>query len=194
LEASGAWPLSSLRQAFLNGTLTRLLDPDKILRTKIAEFVGHGDFGLASGQKSGGTFERVWYEEPVAYDEIAFEADVFLLKKARARELKHVEPTAAPSPGLAPVPVPTPGSGPTPGPGPEPAPVGTRTLRIVGTLRPELWNRLGTRILPKLRPGSELRLGVDFSVTVEGSQASQLEADLRQIVDELGLGESLRIE
>jgi hypothetical protein len=194
LEASGTWPLSNLRQAFLNGTLTRLLDPDKILRTKIAEFVARGDFGLASGQRPDGTFARVWYEESVASDEIAFEADVFLLKKARAQDLKRVEPPVGPSPGPSPAPGPTPGPWPAPGPSPEPAPVGMRTVRIVGTLRPELWNRLGTRIIPKLRPGSELRLGVDFSVTVEGSQAGQLEADLRQIVDELGLGDSLRIE
>jgi len=194
LEASGAWPLSSLRQAFLNGTLTRLLDPDKILRSKIGEFVARGDFGLASGQKSDGTFERVWYEESVGSDEITFEANVFLLKKARAKELKRVEPTAAPSPVPTPIPSPTAGPAPSPGPGPGPAPVGTRTIRIVGTLRPELWNRLGTRILPKLRPGSELRIGVDFLVTVEGNLAGQMEADLRQIIDELGLGDSLRIE
>ena len=36
---SGAWPMASLRQSFLNGSLTRLLDPDTILRGKIVEFV-----------------------------------------------------------------------------------------------------------------------------------------------------------
>jgi hypothetical protein len=29
------------------------------LRRKIVEFVGHGDFGLASGNKNGGAYERV---------------------------------------------------------------------------------------------------------------------------------------
>src|SRR5437016_4851976 len=43
---SGAWPLGSLRQSFLNGTLTRLLDPDRVLRTRIAEFVAAGEFGF----------------------------------------------------------------------------------------------------------------------------------------------------
>ena len=52
LKESGAWPLASLRQSFLNGSLTRLVDPDAVLRSKIVEFVGRGDFGLASGQKS----------------------------------------------------------------------------------------------------------------------------------------------
>ena len=32
LKDSGAWPLASLRQSFLNGSLTRLVDPDAILK------------------------------------------------------------------------------------------------------------------------------------------------------------------
>ena len=55
LKESGAWPLASLRQSFLNGSLTRLVDPDAILKTKIVEFVTRGDFGLASGQKPDGS-------------------------------------------------------------------------------------------------------------------------------------------
>ena len=51
LKESGEWPLASLRQSFLNGSLTRLIDPDAILKSKIVEFVGRGDFGLGSGKK-----------------------------------------------------------------------------------------------------------------------------------------------
>ena len=54
LRESGAWPLSSLRQSFLNGSLTRLVDPDAILRGKITEFVMGGEFGLASGRQPDG--------------------------------------------------------------------------------------------------------------------------------------------
>ncbi len=50
---SRAWRLTSLRQSFLHGALTRLIDPDTILRRKIVEFVECGDFGLASGAKDG---------------------------------------------------------------------------------------------------------------------------------------------
>jgi len=77
-KESGAWPLASLRQSFLNGALTRLLDPDRVLRDKIVDFVSKGDFGLASGQKTDGTYERVWYSEPISPDEVVFEANVFL--------------------------------------------------------------------------------------------------------------------
>ena len=51
LKDSGAWPLASLRQSFLNGSLTRLVDPDAILKSKIVEFVTRGDFGLGVGQE-----------------------------------------------------------------------------------------------------------------------------------------------
>ena len=61
---TGAWPLTSLRQSFLNGALTRLIDPDAVLRRRIVEFVGTGDFGLASGDKGGGEYERLWFREP----------------------------------------------------------------------------------------------------------------------------------
>lgn len=79
--------MSSLRQSFLNGALTRLLDPDGVLRTKIVEFVGRGDFGLASGPKPDGTYTRLWFNKPLPTEEVAFEADVFLLTKARASSL-----------------------------------------------------------------------------------------------------------
>jgi hypothetical protein len=88
LKQSGAWPLASLRQSFLNGSLTRLLDPDSILRNKIVEFVDKGDLGLASGQKPDGTYDRVWFEEQISSDEVTFESGVFLLTKAKAKALK----------------------------------------------------------------------------------------------------------
>jgi len=70
----------------------------------------------------------------------------------------------------------------------------TRTLQISGTLPPELWNRLGTKILPKLRSGTDLNVGVDFSVTVRAELAQSLEAELRQILDDLGLAGRFRID
>ena len=84
LAASGAWPLASLRQSFLNGSLIRLLDPDATFRAKIAEFVGRGDFGLASGRQPDGGYGRTWFGEPVPAEEIAFDSGVFLFRKDRA--------------------------------------------------------------------------------------------------------------
>ncbi len=200
LKESGVWPLVSLRQSFLNGSLTRLLDPDTTLRGKIVEFVGRGDFGLASGQRLDGTFERVWFQESVSADEVAFESGVFLLTKAKAQALKAGVPTPTPGPEpQPPPPVPVPGPEPKPGPGPVPG-VQTKTIRLIGTVPPELWNRLGTKVLPRLRSavlasreGSDLKVGVDFSVTVNRDVAGSLTSDLRQILDDLGLADQVEI-
>ena len=196
LKESGAWPLASLRQSFLNGSLTRLVDPDAILKAKIVEFVSSGDLGLASGRKPDGGYERVWFEELVAPDEIAFDAGVFLLRKDSAKALKTGvprEPGPEPSsqPGTEPITAPEQRSEPVHEPAPAAA---TKTLRLVGSVPPEVWNRLGTKILPKLRSGAELRIGLEFTVTVKADISSSLAAELRQILQELGLGEAVKVE
>jgi hypothetical protein len=194
LKESGAWPLASLRQSFLNGSLTRLLDPDTILRGKIVEFVARGDFGLASGQKADGTYERVWFHDSVTADEVAFESGVFLLTKAKAQALKAGVPEPAPGPEPPPpILVPEPGPGLAPGPEPTPG-APTKTIRLIGAIPPEMWNRLGTKVLSKLRSGSDLRVGIDLSVTVNREVAASLTADLRQILDDLGLTDKVRID
>ncbi|MBI3939280.1 MAG: hypothetical protein HY315_00460 [Acidobacteria bacterium] len=193
LKDSGAWPLASLRQSFLNGSLTRLVDPDGILKNKIVEFVSRGDLGVASGRKPDGSYDRVWSQELVAPDEVAFEAGVFLLRKVTAEMLKAgVLPKPAPEAG--PLPRPVIPSEPPPEPGPGPAPgAQTRTLRIAGTIPPEVWNRLGTKILPKLRSGSDLKVTAEFSVTVSAESAGGLASDLRQVLEELGLADKVQI-
>jgi hypothetical protein len=198
LKAAGAWPLASLRQSFLNGSLTRLLDPDAVLRGKIVEAVTKGDFGLASGGRPDGTYDQVWFKELVSPDEVAFEAKVFLLTKAKAQALKVG--TVVPTPiGPSPEPQttqPTPiGPGPSPAPEPTPeSPSPTRTLQVRGQIPLELWNRLGTRLLPKLRTGTDVRIGIDLSVTVTMDQAPNLEKDIRQSLDDLGLGGDVKVE
>jgi hypothetical protein len=194
LKESAAWPLASLRQSFLNGSLTRLIDPDSILRNKVVEFVGKGDLGLASGQKPDGMYDRVWFEEQISSDEVTFDSGVFLLTKAKAKALKagmKLEPGVVVGPGPEPViekykerekeKEPAPGAQ-------------TRTLRLVGTVPPEIWNRLGTKIIPKLKSGSDLKIGVDFSVTVSAESARSIESDLRQILEDLGLKGKIKIE
>ena len=195
-QSTGAWPLTSLRQSFLDGSLTRLMDPDTILRRQIVEFVSKGEFGLASGAKSDGTYGRLWFVEPIGQEEVAFESSVFLVTKAKAKELK-----AATEGGLPPQPEPPSGSGseaepdPGQGPGPVPTPGTQKTrLRLAGAVPPEVWNRLGTKVLPKLRSGDDLSIGIEFSVSVGSHLAQNLETELRQILNDLGLGEKVRIE
>ncbi len=70
----------------------------------------------------------------------------------------------------------------------------TTTLRVYGAIAPEIWNRLGTKLLPKLRSGRDLKVGVEFSVTVDAAVASSLEGDLRQALDDLGISAQVLIE
>jgi hypothetical protein len=190
LRESGAWPLSGLRQSFLDGSLPRLVDPDAVLREKIVEFVERGEFGLASGQRPDGGYARVWFLERVGPEEVVFEPGMFLLTKARARALKE--------PVIPEVPPPvSPQEDVQPPAGEEKAQAkeaGKRTFRLLGSVPPEVWNRLGTKLLPKLRSGGDLRAEVNFTISVDAAVAAAFEAEVRQALQELGLDGALRIE
>ncbi|GIW94553.1 MAG: hypothetical protein KatS3mg110_2594 [Pirellulaceae bacterium] len=210
LKDSGVWPLSSLRQSFLDGSLTRLLDADRTLREKIVEFVSQGEFGLASGQANEGPYDHVWFRETVSPDEVEFKSGVFLLTKTKAQELKQ-QPRVCPKCGRDPCictqpPEVCPKCGqnpcrcPPPPPPPEVCPkcgqnpcVCTVTLMICGSIPPESFNRFGTRILPKLRSGRDLKVGLDLSVTVRETEIENLKRELLQMLEELGVRDSVQI-
>jgi hypothetical protein len=186
----GAWPLASLRQSFLNGALTRLVDPDGVLKQRAVEFVGRGDFGLGSGARPDGTYTRLWCSEPVPPQEVTFEADVYLLTKTTAQALK-----AAPQPSLTKTQQITVSSETKQletttqeaAPPVRPKTPTATALRIAGRVPPEVWNRLGTRLIPKLRTGKDLTVQVMFDVAVDATHAASVQAELRQILEDLGL-------
>ena len=213
LKAAGAWPLGSLRQSFLDGSLTRLADPDAVLRRKVVEWVGGGEFGLGSGRDADGRFEHVSFREPVAAEDVMFESDVHLLTRTAAerakapsepgrREPEAAQPEAGAAPGRVSVPAagegaaPGRGSAPDPGPPTPVAPAADHTIRVHGSIPAETWNRVGARLLPKLRgnSGGAPRVTVSFELPAGGPGTDALLADLRRIVDDLRLGDSLRIE
>ena len=193
---TAAWPLTSLRQSFLNGSLTRLVDPDAALRRKIVEFVASGSFGLASGNTPDGRYERMWYAEPVGIEEVAFDPNVFLLTKARSDELRTVavrEPT--PPPIVHSHPPSHQRSDPGQQSGTYTPSIGTPIrLRVSGSVPPELWNRLGTKVIPKLRSGDELTTTVEFTVEVTHTATDALETDLLRVFAELGLDDRFVVE
>lgn len=187
--------MSGLRQSFLNGALTRLLDPDSVLRFKVCEFVGKGDFGLGSNQRPDGSFDRVWFDEMVDPAEVTFDKDVFLLTKAAAKKLNGPAPVPGPAPeppgsGSAPAPGPSPAAEPQP---PTPSPTAA-TVRVSGVIPPELWNRLETRLLPKLRAGSGLSVHVELSAKFEAGAANSALGEIAQVLDELGVKEQVEVK
>jgi hypothetical protein len=198
-KKSGAWPISALRQAFLNGTLERLLEPDSYLKAKLPSFVMNGDFGYASGAKGNG-YSRVWFRELLPQEEISFDSDVYLLLPQRAQELKAgvqaVEVVPAPTGAGATV-------GGEAGAGPlfEPPTTATgapstrgRTLTIRGEIPTEVWNRLGRTLIPKLKTGNELVMKLDVSVQVESDTALGFQQELLQILRDLNLDDSVKID
>ena len=192
-KESGAWPLTSLRQSFLNGSLTRLVDPDAILRRKIVEFVGSGYFGLASGAKEEGDYERIWHAEPVGAEEVAFEQSVFLLTRARSEALRSHgvrEPTAPSLTDDPQKPIKDPEKEKKSKP---PADAPSIPLRISGTIPPELWNRLGTKLIPKLRAGDKMTIGTDITVEVSQPMAESLQAEVQQVLSDLNLADQVTI-
>ena len=193
---TGAWPLTSLRQSFLNGSLTRLVDPDAALRRKIVEFVESGSFGLASGAEEGGGYERIWHAEPVGIEEVVFEPSVFLLTRARSEELRFGGVREPSPPPITPD-----KKDPAKGSGPEqekecvpPSDATSVLLRLSGNIPPELWNRLGTKLIPKLRAGDGLAIGVEFKVEVAPSRSESIQGDIAQALADLGLGGQVSIQ
>ena len=134
----------------------------------------------------------------MAPEEVSVEADVFLLTKAKAQALQaRAEPAPTPAPTPAPGPQPLPWSEAEPSPDGVPEPVTashSHTLRLVGSIPPEAWNRLGLKVIPKLRTGNDLRVNVDLSVSLNTGLAPSMASELRQILQDLGLEDRLRIE
>ena len=57
-----------------------------------------------------------------------------------------------------------------------------------------MWNRLGTRILPKLSSGADLSVSVEFSVSVDAGLAQGFQMELRQVLTDLGLQEQMSVD
>lgn len=130
----------------------------------------------------------------VSPDEVSFDANVFLLSMAKAKALQSrpadtviVDDLPKPDDSQPTEPEPRAETK------PEPA-LQSVTLNLRGNIPPEIWNRLGTKLIPKLRSGSDLTAQVSFSITVDGKAVGSFEAELRQILEDLGLADRIRIE
>jgi hypothetical protein len=186
LRESGAWPLLGLRQSFLDGSLVRLVDTERTLREQIVRWVEAGEFGLASGQRPDGTFQRVWFKVPLAQEEVAFDTQTFLLTQEGALALTGPEPRPTP-------PLPLEKKEPVTTVGPTPS-ESTVTLRVHGSVSPEVWNRLGVRLIPKLKSGQNFSLSFDAAVQAQGDFGRHLAQEIRQILAELGLADSVSLD
>jgi hypothetical protein len=75
------------------------------------------------------------------------------------------------------------------------SPMPTKTLlRVKGAVPPELWNRFGSKIIPKLRSAEQLQALVDLTVEVDTSASAALEMEIQQILSDLDLGGKVVVE
>jgi len=198
-KVTGAWPLKSLRQAFLDGSLDRVIHPDEYLKRKVPEFVAKGDFGLASGDQPGGGFDRVWFRESITSDEVSFDAGIHLLRRERAEALrsgsdkpftlKSESTEESTTEGGATEITSTEETDQKVGKAED-----VHTLTLAGAIPPELWNKVGIRIIPKLRSAqAEPHLGVSFDLKVVGVQGENLKRELEQALSDLGLSSQVKV-
>ncbi|MGH9386359.1 MAG: hypothetical protein ACRD2N_18955 [Vicinamibacterales bacterium] len=120
-------------------------------------------------------------------DEVTFDTEVFLLTKARAKAL--AQPPAIVTPPPPPAVHPPPHDSPQ-----EDVAASVVTIRVTGDVPPETWNKLGIKLIPKLKSGKTLTLQLDASVATDGLQAEALRRELRQVFADLGLSDRFHVE
>jgi Protein of unknown function (DUF499) len=200
LKSSGAWPLAGLRKAFLDGSLTRLPDPEGSLALAIPRLVERGEFGLGSDQKPDGTYGRVWFCEAVPSEDVMFDSNTFLLRKERAQMLRSPLSQMGSGPSAQAIPDHK-GSPPlgflasASGPRPPEVRIGLSeadskaraSFSVYGTIPPEAWNKVGIAIVPTLKRGAELSIVLTISVKTTLAERESFERELRRRLAELGM-------
>ena len=127
---------------------------------------------------------------------MTFDSSTFLItrKAAEQAQTPPEEKEPEPAPWQSKQPVPAPGPAPEPPPEGQPTMPRTTTLRLKGTVPPEIWNMMGVRIVTKLQAGTRLNLAVDLSVEVDSETLPSLKADILQALADLKVDDQVRIE
>jgi hypothetical protein len=200
LQESGTWSLQGLRQSFLDGSLTRLPDPERVLRERLIDFIERGGFGLATDQRADGSYERVWFSETVDPEDIRFDAHTYLVKRNRAAALKsspsinETDDSTATKTRTQKDTSTDKDEGTDRTESTEPAAAGAVSLRLHGDIPPEVWNKMGTSLIPKLKQGEKLQITLNASVEVAAPNVDHLERELQQTLGDLGLAGKVRIK
>ncbi len=198
----GAWPLKSLRQSFLDGSLTRLADPDTVLKSKIHDFVYKGDAGLISKSHADSSGFHLWFKEDLDPSEIMFVSEVCLVMKSKVGLYKPKE---------EPVPQPNLGNGITTPDTDEPGtgsgtgihPVHPEslhgqpyieTIKLNGELPYELWNKFSRSVLTKLTTNNNgLVINIEIIVNNDSKHSEAIKKEIESGIQEVKLDDKIKI-
>jgi hypothetical protein len=70
---------------------------------------------------------------------------------------------------------------------------GRAIISVAGSIPPEQWNRLGTRLLPKMRAAGTVTATILLEIKLDESKAPALSTELSQIVEENGLSATVHV-
>jgi hypothetical protein len=68
-----------------------------------------------------------------------------------------------------------------------------RTITVCGVIPTEVWNRLGRTLIPKLKMGGDLSVGLNVSVEVEADTVQGFQMELMQILQDLNLDTAVKV-
>src|SRR5205823_4473982 len=66
-------------------------------------------------------------------------------------------------------------------------------IAVAGSIPPEQWNRLGTRLIPKMRAAGTVTANIRLEIEVDQAKSTTLTSEFRQIVDETGLSATVHV-
>lgn len=202
----GAWPLKSLRQSFLDGSLTRLIDPEMVLEKRIMELVENGDAGLLSQSSADGSVYRFWYKEAINPSEIMFESEVCLVMASKIglyQTKDDASPEAEPVNGFRALKRneeahTAPGDADSADSRQDDIFTGTpqlQSVRLSGELPFELWNKFSRAVLTKLNANSSnLVIKLEVEAEMDSVRFENTIKELNNGIQEVNLGEKLKVE
>jgi hypothetical protein len=75
-----------------------------------------------------------------------------------------------------------------------PVVAGAKSIILTGVIPPELWNKVGIRLIPKLRSNAQPTLGINFVLELDSTQAANLVREIQQALADLELTEKIKVE
>jgi hypothetical protein len=144
---------------------------------------------------SNGKYQRVWFHQSLQPEEVVFDANVFLLKKETAEKLTVPAPASAVLPsGDESSPASPSGTLKDTNGQPTPVPPSVVIIRLSGEVPPEQWNKVGIKLIPKLRSTNGLHIEVVMSGNVDGASAANFLEEVNQAINDLGLQAKLNVK